>query len=525
MNLLLSYYMKHQPVLLVILDGWGLRKETQANPIAEVHPAYYTHLVEDYPCIPLEASGEAVGLPDSQMGNSEVGHLNMGAGRVVYQELTRINKAIREGDFFKNEVLVNGMAFAKNQGTTLHLMGLVSDGGVHSSLEHLYALLDMAKQQGVENVRVHAFLDGRDVPPQSADEYLHAVEQKLMALDYPQIATICGRYYAMDRDKRWDRVERAYNNLVAGAGRRSLFSQDALQYAYNQGETDEFVLPTVCDMSYHGMEEGDSIIFFNFRPDRAREITQAFIDPHFDNFVRAKALENFMFVCMTMYDETFTAPVAFPKQKLDRILSEILSENGIHQFRTAETEKYAHVTYFLNGGFEAPFPGEERKLVPSPKVATYDLQPEMSLAGVTDEVVFALKSGQYQFIATNFANPDMIGHTGIMSAAMDAVRAVDVALEKVITTALELGWVTLLTADHGNIEMMVDENGQPHTAHTTDLVPLVLISTHKDWTLNPSRTYALSNISPTILDIMNLPKPSEMTEESVLVRQHSPVAG
>lgn len=518
--------MKRQPVLLVILDGWGLRDDTRANAIAEAHPGFYEKLVREYPMVALDASGEAVGLPNRQMGNSEVGHMNMGAGRVVYQEMTRINKAIREGEFFRNEALINGMQHAKTRQSTLHLMGLVSDGGVHSAMNHLVALLEMARQQGVEKVRVHAFLDGRDVPPKSAAKYLLEVEQKLDALDFHQIATISGRYYAMDRDKRWERVEKAYHNLVMATGRRSLFSEDALLLAYKQGETDEFVTPAVCDMTYEGMQDGDSIIFFNFRPDRARELTQAFIDRDFHGFERQKVLKDFSFVCMTTYDVNFDVAVAFPKQNLDRTLAQILSENGIRQFHTAETEKYAHVTYFFNGGREAVFPGEDRKMIASPQVATYDLQPEMSLPGVTDAVVEALKSGQYQFIITNFANPDMVGHTGVMEAAVKAVKAVDEGLQKIITSALERDWVVLLTSDHGNIEQMKDEQGEPHTAHTTNLVPLFLVSNRRDLTLkDKGKVYALSNIAPTILEIMELPVPPEMTAESLLVRQPSQVAG
>lgn len=509
----------YQAVLLLILDGWGLREDPYGNAIIEAQPGFYQHLMQTYPWIGLEASGEAVGLPDMQMGNSEVGHLNMGAGRIVYQDLTRIDKDIREGPFFANPVLVNAMAYTKDHQSTLHLMGLVSNGGVHSSLDHLFALLRMAKEQGVQNVRVHAFLDGRDVPPQSADQYVTHVETLLLDLGYPQVATVSGRYYAMDRDKRWERTEKAYNNLTLANGRKKFFSRDAIQYAYNQDENDEFILPTVCDITFEGIQDGDSVLFFNFRPDRARQLTRAFTDPDFTGFERQKVLKDLLFTCMTMYDETFDLPIAYPKQPLNRILSEILSEHGIRQFRTAETEKYAHVTYFLNGGFEEPYPLEDRKLIPSPKVPTYDMQPEMSLPGVTEELLHALDSGQYGFIATNFANPDMVGHTGVMDAAIQAVQAVDKGLEAVITKALAYDWVVLLTADHGNIEMMKDEAGKPHTAHTTDKVPLVLISGKPELTLDQTRSYALGSVAPTILDIMGLPIPPEMTAASTLVRK------
>jgi 2,3-bisphosphoglycerate-independent phosphoglycerate mutase len=513
--------MKQQSVLLVILDGWGIRRDPRGNAILEAHPVYYSHLLQTYPHVSLEASGQAVGLPAGQIGNSEVGHLNMGSGRVVYQTLTQIDKAIEDGTFFQNETLLQGIRYANEHDSTLHLMGLVSTGGVHSSLNHLLALIQMAHDNGVKKLRVHAFLDGRDVSPQSAIPDLLKVEALLLELGYPQIATVSGRYYAMDRDKRWDRVEKAYNNLVSATGIKKFFSEDSVESAYQQGETDEFVSPTVCDITYEGMHENDSIIFFNFRPDRARELTHAFIDPSFSDFERSKVLKTFSFVCMSMYDETFKLPIAFPKQPLTHILAEVLSENGIHQFHTAETEKYAHVTYFFNGGFEAPYPGENRKMIPSPKVATYDLQPEMSLSGVSDGVIQALQSGNYQFIVTNFANPDMVGHTGKLDAAIEAVNAVDKALNQVIETALSLEWTVLLTADHGNIEMMLDENGNPHTAHTTDLVPLFLISKNSPDTLDQSKTYPLSTIAPTVLSLMGLPIPAEMTTSSVLVHHSS----
>lgn len=516
--------MKHQPVILLILDGWGIRQDSKGNAILQAHPQHYLNLLERYPCVALNAAGEAVGLPDNQMGNSEVGHLNMGAGRIVYQELTRISKSIRDGDFFRNEVLLQGMHHAIRQNSTLHLMGLVSDGGVHSCLGHLMALLEMAKRENVPEVRVHAFLDGRDVPPKSAGEYLHAVEQKLLALDYPPISTISGRYYAMDRDNRWERTQKAYDNLLMATGRRFLLSQDALEYAYNQGETDEFVSPAVTDITFGGMQDGDSIIFFNFRPDRARQLTRAFIEPDFHAFERQKTLQNFSFVSMCMVDESLNAPIAFPKQPLNRILSEVLSENGIRQFRTAETEKYAHVTYFLNGGFETPYPREDRKLIPSPKVATYDLQPEMSLPSVCRQIIEALDSGRYQFIASNFANPDMVGHTGKMDAALLAVKAVDECIGKVAQAALRNGWVLLLTSDHGNIETMIDEDGGPHTAHTTNPVPLILVSDRDDLILDESKTYPISCIAPTVLDIMGLPLPPEMTTGSILLRAQSRLA-
>ncbi len=509
--------MTNRPVLLLILDGWGLREDGPGNAIEMAHPKRYQQLLAQYPHIALDASGEAVGLPNGQMGNSEVGHLNMGAGRVVYQEITRINKSIRDGDFFQNPVLLEAIDHAKKNGKTLHLMGLVSDGGVHSSLDHLMALIDLAKQRGVENLRVHAFLDGRDVPPHSAEKYLQQVEEKLLENDYPQIATISGRYYAMDRDQRWERTGKAYNNLVMAEGTKHPFSVDALLWSYKQGVNDEFVVPAVTDFTYEGIQDGDSVLFFNFRPDRARQITRALTEKDFTGFERKKIIQDLYYGCMTLYDETFNLPVAYPKQRLDKILAEILSEHQLKQFRTAETEKYAHVTFFFNGGFEKPYPGEDRKMVPSPKVATYDEQPEMSLSKVTDGVVEAIESNQYDFIVVNFANPDMVGHTGMLGAAVDAVKAVDEAIGRVADAMLKANGVMLITADHGNIETMVDETGGPHTAHTTALVPLMLISNNPALQLDRSRTYPLSSIAPAILNLFGIQPPAEMTSPSFLL--------
>lgn len=503
-------------VALLILDGWGIREEVPGNAIKLADPSYYDSLLAKYPNIALDASGEAVGLPDGQMGNSEVGHLNMGAGRVVYQEITRINKSIREGDFFTNPVFLSAVNHVKHSGGDLHLMGLVSDGGVHSSLNQLMALLDFCKQQELSKVRVHAFLDGRDVPPKSAEKYLRAVEEKLVELDFPQITTIHGRYYAMDRDNRWERIQKSYENLISGNGRKHPFSIDSLLWSYKQEVFDEFVEPAVCDFTYEGMKDGDAILFFNFRPDRARQITRAFTQPDFTGFDRSRVLQNLYYGCMTLYDETFNLPVAYPKQKLDNILAQVLSEHQMTQFRTAETEKYAHVTFFFNGGFEQPYPGEERHLVPSPKVATYDLQPEMNVSIVADVVCEALDSGKYDFLVVNFANPDMVGHTGVLAAAEEAVKAIDVAIQRVAEASLKNDGVLLITADHGNCEVMIDENGGPHTAHTTNLVPLILVSNRPELNLLRDRQYSLSDISPTILDLLNVPKPPEMTAPSIL---------
>ena len=513
-----------KPVLLLILDGWGIRPDDgPGNAIALAQPARYEQLLTRYPHIAIGASEEYVGLPKGQIGNSEVGHLNMGAGRVVYQEITRIDKAIEEGTFFKNDVLLAATRHAKQNNSVLHIMGLVSDGGVHSSMHHLMALLDLAKQQEVSEVRVHAFLDGRDVPPKSAEKYLRQVEEKLLALDYPQIATISGRFYAMDRDKRWDRTQRAYENLTSPTGEiYQPLSLDALQSSYNKNINDEFVEPAVSDITFRGIQDNDAVVFFNFRPDRARQLTNAFTQQGFDGFKRQKTLKNLYYGCLTLYDETFNLPIAFPKQRLDRILAEVLSQHGKTQFRTAETEKYAHVTFFFNGGFETPYPGEDRLMVPSPKVHTYDEQPEMSITPVTDGVVTAIESGKYDFIVVNFANPDMIGHTGMLNPAIEAIKAVDESIGRVVDAVLEADGVMMLTADHGNIEKMIDEDGGPHTAHTTELVPFVLISNSKTLKLATDKTYSLSCIAPTVLDLLGVEKPAEMTSSSLLVSAKTP---
>lgn len=523
--------MMKKPVLLLILDGWGIRQEADGNAIKLAPARFYESMLANYPNVALDASGEAVGLPDHQMGNSEVGHLNMGAGRVVYQDITKINKSIRDGDFFTNPIFLSAVQHIQQSGGTLHLMGLLSDGGVHSCLDHLMALLDFCKQQGLHGaepepgekpgsvkpqVRVHAFLDGRDVPPQSAEIYLKEVEEKLLQLEYPQISTISGRYYAMDRDKRWERTQQAYENLVEASGRKFLFSVDALHYSYAQNVHDEFVVPCVTDATYEGMQDGDAVLFFNFRPDRARQLTAAFTLSDFNGFDRCKCLSNFFYACMTLYDESFNLPIAFPKQNLSETLAQVISEHGLKQLHTAETEKYAHVTYFFNGGVEQAYPGEDRTLVPSPRVATYDLQPAMSVAAVTDVILEAIHSNQYDFIVANFANPDMVGHTGILAAAEEAVQSVDECLKKIVEALLPKDGVMLLTADHGNCETMIDEHGGPHTAHTTNLVPLILVSNHPELQLDTSKTYSLSDVSPTILQIMNLPQPPQMTSPSIL---------
>jgi len=500
-----------RPVLLMILDGFGLRDEIEGNAIRAAHTPNLDRLFADYPSTQLGASGEAVGLPAGQMGNSEVGHLNLGAGRIVYQDFTRISKAIEEGKFFRNEVLLAALDNVKKKDSSLHLMGLLSDGGVHSHITHLCALLELAKQQGVRPY-VHAFLDGRDVPPKSALDYIKEAENKMGILG-GRIATVSGRYYAMDRDKRWRRVEKAYHALTLGIGVQACSAREAVEAAYNRGETDEFVLPTVITEEgkpVSRIQENDSVIFYNFRSDRARQITHAFTDEVFLDFDRVVHPEVF-FVCMTQYDEKIKAPVAFPAEYLKNTLGEVLGKNGLRQLRLAETEKYAHVTFFFNGGKEEPNVGEDRILIPSPKVATYDLKPEMSAYGITD--VVGEKMGMYDVIILNYANLDMVGHTGVFQAAVKAVEAIDVCVGRVIEGVRKAGGILILIGDHGNAEEMIGEDGKPHTAHTSNPVPLVLVSREKA----ELRKGILADVAPTVLDLLCIEKPEEMTGTSLLV--------
>ncbi|MDD2335392.1 MAG: 2,3-bisphosphoglycerate-independent phosphoglycerate mutase [Geobacteraceae bacterium] len=509
-----------KPLILMILDGWGLSPRRENNAIALANPQVMSRLCREYPYTELQASGMAVGLPDGQMGNSEVGHLNIGAGRIVYQELTRITKAITDGSFFRNPVLLDCLAKTRTSGGRLHLAGLLSDGGVHSHNTHLYALLQLARQEGIKEVFVHCFLDGRDTPPKSALEYISSLEEEMQKIGIGRIATIMGRYYAMDRDNRWERVEMAYNAMALGEGNTAESALEALAKNYDQEINDEFVIPSVvCDRNgpVGTIRDGDGFIFFNFRSDRAREITRAFTDPVFTGFSPVFRPKFSSFVCMTEYDETFGLPVAFAPEELKNILGEVVSKAGLHQLRIAETEKYAHVTFFFNGGNETPFPGEERVLVPSPKeVATYDLKPEMSVFQVTAELVGRLDEKRFDFIVLNFANPDMVGHTGFLDAAVKAIGAVDQCVGVVVDKVLSQGGSLLITADHGNAERMVDENGHPHTAHTCNPVPLVLVGdAGKGFHL---RSGVLADIAPTVLEILGIPKPAEMTGSSLLVR-------
>ncbi|MCD7878762.1 MAG: 2,3-bisphosphoglycerate-independent phosphoglycerate mutase [Candidatus Gastranaerophilales bacterium] len=501
-------------VLLCIMDGWGISQDCPKDATKTAYTPNIDRLYKEEPNIQIYADGEHVGLPEGQMGNSEVGHLNIGAGRIVYQELTKINKEIREGEFFKNEKFLNAAAHVKENNSSLHMFGLVSTGGVHSSLDHILALIEFAKREGLKKVYLHAFLDGRDTPPKSAVGFLETIETKLKESGLPPIASVSGRYYAMDRDNRWERVEKAYNMLILGEGNKADSAVEAVKASYEKDITDEFVEPTVINVPNSRIEDNDAVIFFNFRPDRAREISKAINFEKFDGFNRKAVRKNIYYVTFTQYDATFPFPVAFEPQKLNNILGEVLDKNGIKQFRTAETEKYAHVTFFFNGGVEAPNKLETRVLVNSPKVATYDLQPEMSAYQVCDEVLKAIDNKDYGFILVNFANPDMVGHTGVMEAAVKACETVDECVGKIIKKANENNVAVVLTADHGNAECMEDKiTHAPYTAHTTNPVPLFVINAGKT---ELKETGALCDIAPTVLDIMGIKKPQEMTGDSLI---------
>lgn len=515
-------------VLLCIMDGWGINPNQDLSKYDATYlapPVNVNKLKEEEKYTQIHADSEYVGLPQGQMGNSEVGHLNLGAGRVVYQELTKINKSIREGDFFKNERFLAAINHVKENNSSLHLYGLVSEGGVHSSMDHIFALIKLASQEGLKKVYVHAFLDGRDTPPKSACTYLEQVEEKLKEYNLPPIATVVGRYWAMDRDNRWERVEKAYNCLLFGEGEKASSACEGVQNSYVNGKNDEFVEPTVIGGEESRIHDNDAVIFFNFRPDRAREITKAINfgdkcedtvceEKAFKGFKRKAVRKNLYYVTMTQYDETFEYPIAFPPQKLVNILGDILDANGIKQFRTAETEKYAHVTFFFNGGVEEPKKLETRVLVASPKVATYDLQPEMSACEVCEKVLAAEDNPEYGFILVNFANPDMVGHTGVLAAAAKACKVVDECVGKVAQKAKENDIIMLLTADHGNAEVMADAAGAVHTAHTTNEVPFIVINADKDIELREGGS--LCDVAPTVLDLMGIKQPEEMTGKSLI---------
>lgn len=509
--------MSNKKVALIILDGWGQGKQYEYNAVDNALTPTMDALQAQYPSTLLACSGEAVGLPAGQMGNSEVGHLNIGAGRVVYQELTRISKDIRDSLFFSNPELTKAMQYAKDNDKALHLLGLLSDGGVHSHNTHLYALLKMAKDFGLSRVYVHAFLDGRDVPPQSGAGYVQALQQEMHRLGVGKIATVCGRYYAMDRDQRYERNQLAYTAMVDGKGAHCVDAVACVQESYKQAKFDEFVLPCVVDAAHtERITAGAAIIFFNFRPDRARQITRAFVDADFDGFERGTYLNPY-FVCMTEYDVTIKAHVAYQQQSLDNTLGEYLAKHGKKQLRIAETEKYAHVTFFFNGGVEIPNAGEERLLIASPKVATYDLQPEMSAYLVKDKLLELLDADKFDVLVLNFANADMVGHTGVYAAGIKAMQAVDKCMGEVVCKMLGLGWDVLITADHGNLEYMLDEtSGQPYTAHTSNPVKLLLVSKrYQQAKLEPG---ALCDLAPTMLDMLGLEKPKEMTGKSLIVQ-------
>ena len=496
---------KHKPTMLMILDGFGIRKETHGNAIAAAKTPNLDALFTSYPFITLSASGEAVGLPDGQIGNSEVGHTNIGAVNVVLQDLPRINHAVESGTFFENDSLIHAMNNAKSH--TLHIMGLCSDGGVHSQLRHLFAVLDMASKQGVHDVVVHCFLDGRDVPPQSAMTYLTALEKHMKDIGVGRIGTISGRFYAMDRDKRWDRLEKAYDALTLSEGVSAENAASAIEQSYANGVYDEFVLPTVLDKT--PIKNNDSVIFINFRPDRAREITRALVDQDFDGFKRKKTLSDLTYVCMTEYDATMpNVSLAFPPEVVEPTLGSTISSAGLKQLRIAETEKYAHVTFFFNGGVEAPVPGEDRILVPSPKVPTYDLQPEMSAPVVTEKVLEAIDSDQYDLIILNFANPDMVGHTGVWDAAVQAIETLDSLVSQIVDAVLSKDGQILLTADHGNADFMLDDKDQIVTKHSLADVPLCHICHEpRQFTKKHGR---LADITPTLLTLMGIPVPEAM---------------
>ena len=508
-----------RPTVLLILDGYGLREQTEHNAIALADTPVMDRLMEEYPFAKGNASGLAVGLPEGQMGSSEVGHLNMGAGRIVYQDLVRITKEIESGSFFENEALLKAMDNAKENGTSLHIFGLLSDGGVHSHNFHLYALLELAKRRGLNKVYVHCFTDGRDTPPESGKDYIRALQDEMDRIGCGRIATVAGRYYAMDRDNHWDRIEKAYRAITLGEGETADSAMEAVTQSYAKGETDEFILPTV--VMENGaptavVGDGDSVVFYNFRSDRAKEMTRVFCCEAFDGFDRGPR-KQVTYVCFTDYDATIpNKEVAFEKEEMVNTFGEWLAVNGLKQARIAETEKYAHVTSFFNGGREAPNEGEDRFLIPSPQVATYDLQPEMSAQAVCDTLIDKIRSGEYDVIVANFANSDMVGHTGVEKAAVEAVECLDECIGRVVETIRDVDGQLFICADHGNAEVMVnEETGEPWTAHTSNPVPFILVNYDPAYCLKEGG--CLADIAPTLIEMMGMEKPAEMTGKSLLI--------
>jgi 2,3-bisphosphoglycerate-independent phosphoglycerate mutase len=508
-----------RPLILVILDGFGINPRRDGNAIANASMGNLDELLKNYPNARLSMSGADVGLPDGQMGNSEVGHMILGAGRIVYQDLTLIHKAIDDGKFYKNPVLLDAMGKTKARSGRLHLMGLLGDGGVHSHQRHLEALIEMARRERVASVYLHLFLDGRDTPPNSAEQFLLDLDEKLKAYPETKIATVMGRYYAMDRDKRWERVERAYTCLTEGAGKKAPSALAAIRQSYAENVTDEFMLPTLIDNPGPDglIRDGDGVIFFNFRADRARELTRALTEGDFKEFRRPRGIDLAVFATLTQYDEKFKLPAAYQPRELRQILGQVASDHGIRQLRIAETEKYAHVTYFFNGGEEKEFPGEQRILIPSPReVATYDLKPEMSARQVTEALVKKFREDDIGLVIANYANADMVGHTGNFEASVKACEVIDECLGKVVDAALAKNGRVLITADHGNIEQLIDyDTGKPHTAHTTNLVPLILVDEeHKSVELKQG---SASDVAPTVLQLLEIPQPAEMTGRSLIL--------
>jgi 2,3-bisphosphoglycerate-independent phosphoglycerate mutase len=507
-----------RPLVLTVLDGWGVGDGSRGDVIAHSRLKNITRFLNEYPSTRIKSSGEAVGLPAGQMGNSEVGHLNMGAGRIVYQDLTRITKFIKDGDFFKNSTLLAAIENVKNNGSALHLMGLLSDGGVHSHIEHTYALIKLAKLHDIKKVYIHAFLDGRDVPPDSGIYYVIKMEEFLNSTGVGELSTFCGRYYAMDRDNRWDRIRKAYYAIVYGEGVIETNPEEAVRKSYKSGVMDEFMVPTVINKNsekYDGVKTGDSVIFFNFRADRARELTRSFTEKDFNKFDRGPNPPSVYFVCMTEYDADFRLPTMFTTLYLKNTLADMISSNGLKQLHISETEKYAHVTFFLNGGVEEPKVGEDRILIPSPKVSTYDLKPEMSAYEVKDRVLSEIRSGKYDFIIVNFANADMVGHTGIIEAIKKALRAVDECIGQIAEKVNEVGGLMIITSDHGNADDKLDKKtNEIITAHSLNPVPFIIL-TNKRIRLRDDGI--LADVAPTVLDILGIDKPDEMTGRSLII--------